>query len=181
MLGRQSLLEHVLGRARPQVQEILISANGDPARFGTLGLPVLADTVPDFAGPLAGVLAGLEWLRSERPGIELLATFATDSPWFPVDLVERLRRERSRGGADLAVAASGGRVHPVFALWPVQLTDALGEALRREGLRRAETFLRRYRLAVVEWPSEPRDLFFNINTEMELDAAAALLAAQGSG
>lgn len=181
MLGRQSLLEHVLGRARPQVQDIVISANGDPERFGALGLPVLADTVPDFAGPLAGVLAGLEWLRTERPGIELLATFATDSPWFPVDLVERLRRERLRRGADLAVAASGGRVHAVFALWPVRLTDALGEALRREGLRKAEAFLRRYRLAVVEWPSEPRDPFFNINTEEELDAAAGVLAAQGSG
>lgn len=180
-LGGQTLLGHALGRARAQVRDIVISANGDPSRFGAFGLPVLADTVPDFAGPLAGVLAGLEWLRAERPGIELLATFATDSPCFPGDLVERLRRERLRQRAELAVAASAGRLHAVFALWPVSLTEALGEALRREGLRKAEAFLRRYPLAVVEWPCEPRDPFFNINTEAELDAAARLLAAQGSG
>ncbi len=180
LLGGRTLLERVIERVRPQVGGIILNANGDPARFGHFGLPVVADGVAGFAGPLAGVLAGLDWAAEERPDLPWLVSIATDTPFFPSDLVARLVAATEAEGADLACAASGGRTHPVFGLWPVRLKDDLRRALVDEGLRKIDAWTARYRLATVTFPAEPVDPFLNVNTPDDL-AEAERLAPGGRG
>src|SRR6185312_14927904 len=117
--------------ARPQVAALALNANGDPARFARYRLPVLPDSVEGFAGPLAGVLAGLDWAAERVADATHLASFATDAPFLPRDLVARLAAALE-GGADLACAASDGRAHPVFGLWPLRLREDLRRAVRDE-------------------------------------------------
>jgi molybdopterin-guanine dinucleotide biosynthesis protein A len=175
-LGGQPLLARVIDRAGPQVEALVVNANGDPARFAAFGLPVVADTVPDFAGPLAGILAGLEWTARERPDLAWVLSIATDTPFFPIDLVERLLVAVAREDAELACAASAGRSHPVFGLWPVGLAGVLRRALVEEGLRKIDVWTARFRLATVEFPAEPVDPFFNANRPEDLAEAERLLA-----
>ena len=129
LLAGRPILDHVIERLRPQLSRLLLNANGDPARFAAYGLPVVGDSPPDFAGPLAGVLAGLEWAAREAPDCPLLLSAPTDAPFLPRDLVRRLWAGREAEGADIAMAASGGRTHPVVGLWPVALAPALRHAL----------------------------------------------------
>ena len=129
LLGGIPLLERVIERLRPQVDALVLNANGDPTRFANFALPVAADTVPGFVGPLAGVLAGLDWAASHRPDCPYVVSAATDAPFLPIDLVVRLAEALDEAGADLACAASGGRSHPVFGLWPVRLRDDLRRAV----------------------------------------------------
>ena len=143
----RSLLELVIERVRPQVAALVLNANGDPARFATYGLPVVADTVPDFAGPFAGILAGLDWTAANRPDCPMIVTVATDAPFLPRDLVARMVQAMSEEGADLACAASGGQAHPVIGLWPVRFRDDLRHALVEEGIRKVDVWTARYRLA----------------------------------
>jgi molybdenum cofactor guanylyltransferase len=175
-LGGITLLERVEARLRPQVAALVLNANGDPARFAGFGLPVVADSIPGFAGPLAGVLAGLDWAAAHRPDCAFVASVATDAPFFPPDLVSRLAQALSAGGADLACAASDGRAHPVFGLWPVRLREDLRHALVAEGVRKVDVWTGRYRLVEVPFPDRPIDPFFNANRPEDLDTAAALLA-----
>ena len=177
LLGGMTLLEHVIERMRPQVDVLLLNANGDPARFAKFGLPVVADSVPDFAGPLAGVLAGLDWAAAHRPDCADIVTAATDAPFLPGDLVNRLAAEREMAGADLACAASGGRTHPVFGLWPVRLRENLRRAILQEGTRKVDQWTVRYRLAAVPFADRPIDPFFNANRPEDLEVAAQLLKA----
>src|SRR5438046_88594 len=118
-VGGKTILERVLARLTPQCARVILNANGDPARFADAGLPVVADSVPDFAGPLAGILAGLDWTAAHRPDCSVVASVATDAPFLPEDLVERLARGTEAADAELARAASGGQAHPVIGLWPV--------------------------------------------------------------
>ncbi len=173
-LGGQALLGHVLGRIASQVGAVALSANGDPARFATWGLPVLADPLPDFPGPLAGILAGMRWAQAEHPQAELLLSVPTDTPLLPVDLVSRLLAVRT-AAAPIACAASGGRSHPVVALWPVGLADALAGALA-DGVHGVARFAARHGVAVAAFSAEPYDPFVNINDSHAL-AAVSLLAA----
>ena len=177
LLGGISLLERVIARLRPQVTALVLNANGDPARFDAFGLPVVADSVPDFAGPLAGVLAGLDWTARLRPDCEFVVSAATDAPFLPGDLVVRLGHGLDEAGADLACAASGGRSHPVFGLWPVRLRHELRRAVVEEGVRKVDQWTERYRLVTVSFSDRPIDPFFNANRPEDLDAATALLAA----
>jgi molybdopterin-guanine dinucleotide biosynthesis protein A len=176
-LGGRTLLDHVIDRIGPQVSGLILNANGDPARFARFGLPVVADSVPDFAGPLAGVLAGLDWAAANRPDCAGVVSVPTDAPFLPRDLVARLSRERNEAGADLACAASGGRPHPVVGLWPVRLRDALREAVAIEGIRKVDVWTARYRLTIVDFPEQRPGLdpFFNANRPADLDRAAELL------
>ena len=176
-LGGRTILHHVVERAAPQVETLALSANGDPDRFAGYGLPVLADPIPDFAGPLAGILAGLEWAATRQPCSPWLLSVATDTPFFPPDLAERLLAAVTAEGADLALAASAGKVHPVFGLWPVRLAADLRRALIEEGMRKVSQWAARYRLARVEFPVGAIDPFFNVNRPEDLDRAEWHLAA----
>jgi len=174
-LGGISLLDRVIERLRPQVEAMVLNANGDPARFARFALPVVADSVPGFAGPLAGVIAGLDWAAVERPDCPYVVSVATDAPFLPADLVARLAEGLEGAGADLACAASGGRAHPVFGLWPVRLRDDLRQAVVEEGIRKVDLWTARYKLVTVPFADEPVDPFFNANRPADFDAAAALL------
>jgi len=176
-IGGRTLLELVIDRMRPQVAALVLNANGDPARFAGYGLPVVADSVPDNPGPLAGVLAGLDWAAANRADCSLIATVPTDAPFLPTDLVTRMATRLTAEGADLACAASGGQPHPVIGLWPVRLRDDLRRAVRDEGLRKVDVWTARYRLATVGFADAPVDPFFNANRLEDLDRAAALLDA----
>jgi len=179
-LGSGTILTHVIARARPQTDGLLLNANGDPARFAAFGLPVAADVVEGFAGPLAGVLSGMAWARAHRPDLPWIATIATDTPFFPRDLVARLLAAALRAGADLACAASGGRAHPVFGLWPVRLAEDLRRAMLEEEIRKVDLWTARHRLVEVSFAAEPIDPFFNTNRPEDLAEAERLLGAVGS-
>lgn len=168
VLAGATILDRVIARARPQVVALALNANGDPARFATYGLPVVADSIPDFAGPLAGVLAGLDWAAAQVPGTTHVASFATDAPFLPIDLVARLTAAVSDGKHELACAASNGRAHPVFGLWPLALREDLRAALT-SGLRKVDQWTARHRLATVEFSTKPYDPFFNANTPEDLN------------
>ena len=165
-LAGQTLLARTIARARPQVGRLLLNANRDPGQFTRYGLPVLADTIGDHWGPLAGILAGLEHLRDAWPQITWMASFPTDSPFFPEDLVARLAA--AVPGNELAMASSRGQLEPVFGLWPVAIANELRGALSN-GVRKVEDFARRYRLGSVDFPT---DSFFNVNTPDDLQHAA---------
>ncbi len=172
-LAGQTLLARVIARAAPQVGPLVINANGDPARFAAYGLPVAPDSIEGFAGPLAGVLSGMDWAADNAPDCPWIATFATDAPFFPMDMVARLRAATE--GADMACAASGGRAHPVFGLWPVRLRDALRRAMTEEDIRKVDVWTARYRLAQVDFAAHPIDPFFNANRPEDLAKAEDFL------
>ena len=178
VIGGIPLLERVIERMRPQVETLVLNANGDPARFAGFGLPVVPDSVPDYAGPLAGVLAGLDWTAAHRSDCTYVVSVATDAPFLPTDLVSRLLRGMEKSGAELACAASGGQPHPVIGLWPVRLREDLRHAVVDETVRKVDVWTARYRLATVPFASEPIDPFFNANRPEDLATAAALLAAE---
>lgn len=175
LLGGIPLLEWVIKRLRPQVDALVLNANGDPTRFAPFALPVAPDTVLGFAGPLAGVLAGLDWTVSHRPDCPYVVSVATDAPFLPVDLVARLAEPLNEARADLSCAASGGRSHPVFGLWPVRLREDLRRAVVDQGIRKVDLWTARHRLTTVSFPVQPLDPFFNANSPEDLETAAALL------
>ena len=177
LLGGTPLLERVIKRLRPQVEALVLNANGDPARFARFLLPVVADSVPDFAGPLAGVLAGLDWAALHRPDCPYVVSVATDAPFLPVDLVARLAEGLDKARANLACAASGGRSHPVFGLWPVRLRDNLRRAVVDHGIRKVDLWTARHKLTTVPFADQPIDPFFNANRPEDFETAAALLRA----
>ena len=175
-LGGVPLLDRVIVRAAPQVAGLCLNANGDPSRFAPWTLPVVPDDVPGAPGPLAGILAALDWAAATRPEIELVASFPCDAPFIPRDLVARLAAARRGERAEIAVAASGGRTHPVVALWPVALRGELRRALVEEGIRKVERWMARHPTAVVEFACDPADPFLNGNTPEDLAEAERLLA-----
>jgi len=177
-LGGRPLIERIVERVRPQVSALLINANGDPARFDGFGLAVAADVIEGFAGPLAGILTGLEWAAENAPGAAWMASFATDAPFVPRDLVARLVAAAEDVGAEMACAASGGRTHPVFGLWPVRLRGQLRRAMEDEEMRKIDRWTARYRLVEVDFPCDPFDPFFNINEPRNLTEAERLLNAE---
>jgi molybdopterin-guanine dinucleotide biosynthesis protein A len=182
LLAGRPILAHIIARARPQVSALALNANGEPARFAGFGLPVVADSVPDFAGPLAGVLAGLDWAAGMQPECSHVASFAGDAPFFPLDLVQRLAAALADGRYDLACAASAGRAHPVFGLWPVALREDLRRALAVEAVHKVDVWTARHRLATVEFATVPIDPFFNANRPEDLTEAERLASlAQRSG
>lgn len=176
-LDGRPLLEHVVDRARPQVGDLVLNANGDPARFAHFGLPVVADVVEGFAGPLAGILTGLEWIAEHRPEAAWMMSFATDAPFFPTDMVARLRERAEANDADVACACSGDRTHPVFALWRPRLREDLRVALVEEEMRKIDRWTARYKVEEVAFDADSsgRDPFFNINRPEDLAEAETTL------
>jgi molybdopterin-guanine dinucleotide biosynthesis protein A len=175
-VGGATILTRVLTSLKLQCERVIINANGDPARFADTGLPVVADSVPDFAGPLAGILAGLDWAAAQAPQLEWLLSVPGDCPFLPKDLLERLHGARLAAGTPLACARSGEWRHPVVALWPVALREDLRRALTAEGLHKIEIWTARHGIAIADWPAEPVDPFFNVNTPDDAARAEALAA-----
>jgi molybdopterin-guanine dinucleotide biosynthesis protein A len=175
-IGGRTILDHVIARLTPQCDGLILNANGDPGRFASFGLPVVADTVEGFAGPLAGILAALDWTAANKPEIKWVLSAATDCPFLPRDLVARLQQAREGENAQLAVAASDGQTHPVIGLWNVALRDELRHALVVEDIRKIDRWTARYPLATVTWPVEPVDPFFNANTVDDIAEAERLAA-----
>jgi molybdopterin-guanine dinucleotide biosynthesis protein A len=152
-IGGRTILSRVIARLKPQCDGLLLNANGDPARFANFGLPVIPDSVADFPGPLAGILAALDWAATYRPDVSWVLSAAADCPFLPRDLLARLHHARAAENAQLAVAASNGQTHPVIGLWNVGLRDELRHALVVEDIRKIDRWTARYKLATVTWPS----------------------------
>ena len=174
-LGGQSLLHRVEARLAPQVDQLALNANGDPARFADLGMPVISDSIAGFAGPLAGVLAGLDWAASQ--GAETIVTAAADTPFFPCDLVPQLLLASEGMTQPLVLAATpdakrGTARHPTFGLWPVALRGDLRAALEG-GLRKMVLWTQEHGGREALFPQE--DAFFNVNTPEDLARAEEML------
>ena len=165
LLRGRPLLDHVTGRMAPQCRALVLNANGDPARFG--GMPVIADTLPDNPGPLAGILAGMRWAATRHPAATHLLSVPTDTPFLPHDLAARLTA--GRGAFPLACAASLGRTHPVIGIWQVSLADDLESWLRCGG-RRTDRWTALHGVAVIDFPATP-DPFLNINSPDDMTRA----------
>jgi molybdopterin-guanine dinucleotide biosynthesis protein A len=168
LLGRKPLLSHVIARLAPQVDALVLSANGDVNRFSEWNLPVVTDDIAGHPGPLAGILAGLMWAGGQ--GASHIVSVPTDTPFLPTDLVARLAQEKS----EIAVAASGDYTHFATALWPVSLRTAMEQALK-DGVRRMEDFLRGRDVAFVRYDATGGDPFFNINTPEDLAQAVRMM------
>ncbi|HWV52138.1 molybdenum cofactor guanylyltransferase MobA [Pseudorhodoplanes sp.] len=163
-IGGRTILERVIETVTPQCEGLILNANGDPSRFARFGLPVVPDDIPDFAGPLAGILVGLDWIAAHRPEIDWMVSVPGDCPFLPADLVGKLHAARSASGAPLACAKSGDWRHPVAGLWAVSLRADLRRALVDEDLHKIEVWTARHGIAIAEWPDRPVDPFFNVNT-----------------
>lgn len=179
VLGGRSMLMRVIERLRPQVGEMAVNLNADPALFPATDLEILPDTLPGFLGPLAGVLAALRHAAFKSPEPSHVLTVPVDTPFFPTSLAPRLSTAL-HSGAEIAVAFSAGEMHPLFALWPVALADDLEAWLHSDEKRRVRAFIARHASTAVEFPliptaAGPLDPFFNINTPEELHRAEAWL------
>ena len=174
----KSILERVLACLEPQCAAVILNANGDPARFADTGLPVVADSVPGFAGPLAGILAGLDWAAVHRPAIADIVSVPGDCPFLPADLVARLAAARAAAGVPLACARSGDWRHPVVGLWPVALREDLRKALLEDDMRKIEAWTARHGVAIAGWPATPVDPFFNVNAPQDAAEAERIAAQQ---
>jgi molybdopterin-guanine dinucleotide biosynthesis protein A len=177
-LSGEPMLAHVIARMGPQVGALIINANGDAARFSPFGLPVVPDTLEDFAGPLAGLHAGMVWSQRETPSARFVASLAGDTPFTPRELVARLKSTLLASGATCAIAASGSRQHPIVGLWDISLAGNVADALEK-GVRAMHRFAEDNASAVVDFPNfeiggTAIDPFFNVNTPADLETARML-------
>ena len=170
----RTLLEHVAARLMPQCDRVVVNANGDLERFAALGLPVVPDSIPNYVGPLAGILAALEWAAATTPPVEWVVSVPCDTPFLPTDLVRRLHEARTASRMPIACASSETGNHHAVGLWPVHLRQDLHDAIVRRGVRSVRDWSGGHGVAHAFWTSEIMDPFFNINTPDDLAAAAAL-------
>lgn len=180
-IGDRRLIDHVISRITPQVADVALNANGDAARFADLGLPVLPDSIDGFAGPLAGVLAGMDWAAEQHH--KFILTVAADTPFFPHNLCQLFQEVAGETGAAIVLAATpdpmrGSVRHPTFGLWSVALRDDLRAALT-SGIRKVVQWTDRHPNATALFSGGPVDPFFNVNTPDDLDKAKAI-AAEGA-
>jgi molybdopterin-guanine dinucleotide biosynthesis protein A len=179
LLDGKTLLRWVVDAARPQVARLMLNANGRSQRFAAEQLPVRADVVAGYAGPLAGILTGMVWAREQYPGTDWLLSLAADTPFLPPDLAQRLMERAQQEEAQIVLAASGDRVHPVIGLWHCALRDDLSRALQEEGVRTVMQWVERYRWSAVDFSADDSntsgpDPFFNINRPEDLETARVL-------
>jgi molybdopterin-guanine dinucleotide biosynthesis protein A len=175
-LGGRPILARILERLRPQVGALVLNANGDAARFGPFGLPVAADVVEGFPGPLAGILTGMRWAKANHAAARWMVSAAADAPFLPFDLVARLRAAAEAADAPLACACSQGQAHPVFGLWSIALEADLARAVIEEGVRKVDAWTSRHGCVQVDFPADGVDPFFNVNRPEDLAAAEALVS-----
>jgi molybdenum cofactor guanylyltransferase len=175
-IGGLTILERVLQRLRPQCASLVLNANAELERFADTGLSVVPDSVPDYPGPLAGILAGLDWAAKQTPAIEWVMSAPSDCPFLPRDLVARLHEAGAAAGRQLACARSGGRRHPIVALWPVARREDLRRAVTSEGARKVDGWIARFTIGFADWTAVPLDPFFNVNTPEDVAEAQRLAA-----
>ena len=173
IVGGKTILDRQLAATALHKVRV-INANGDLSRFDSYGLPVIPDNLPDWPGPLAGILSCLDWLADAHRECDLLLSCATDAPFIPSDLAARLLQVRADENATLAQARSSGRRHPVFGLWPVSIRQDLRTALLDDGLRKIDDFTDRFSLAIADFADYP-DPFSNVNRPVDIEAAEAFL------
>ena len=175
-LGGEPMLTHVLRQFAPQADAVVISANAATAAFANLGAAfgaaVVADPLPGFVGHLVGVLAAMEWAAAHAPRIDLVASVAGDTPFLPLDLVECLADALRCEDADVALAASHGRDHPVMAVWRVILAPRLRSHLQSNADRSVRGFQAALRAVIVRFDGAP-DPFLNVNSPEDLVRAHA--------
>ena len=174
-LGGEPLIQHVMSRLDRQVGRTVLNANGDANRFRSIFEIIVPDSIVGSVGPLAGVLAGLEWTRDNVPYASWVMTVACDSPFIPRNMFTQMGAAVEAAGADIACASSGGRTHPVFGLWPVRLADDLRRAILEEDIRKVDIWTSRYKVVQVEFAAEPFDPFFNANTPDDIVKAQQIL------
>lgn len=175
-LDGKPLVSHVAERLQPQCSHLILNANGDPSRYTAIDVPVVPDPLPNCPGPLAGVLAAMDWCAENNPGIRWIVSVPGDTPLIPDDLVARLHETRSAAQTPLACATSGGREHYTVSLWSIHLREDLRRALTSEGEHRVGGWAKAQGLTTADWPDEPLDPFFNINTPEDLNAAHTMLS-----
>lgn len=175
LIGGVPILDLVVGRAKPQVSSLLLNVNGDPELFQSYDLPIIPDVIDGYVGPLAGVLTGMEWVAAHMPDCVWLVSFATDAPFIPRDLVNRLLYSVEMENGEIACAISNNRTQPVFALWPVKLRHDLRQAIVEEDIRKIEAWTSRYRVVLVEFDTQTYDPFFNANRREDIEEAEHIL------
>ncbi|MCP4791003.1 MAG: molybdenum cofactor guanylyltransferase MobA [Gammaproteobacteria bacterium] len=175
-IAGKPLLQYVIERAKPQMSNLLLNANGDEQRYKQFQLPIQQDIVPDFAGPLAGVLSAMAWARAFQPQVTHVITMAADTPFYPADYVDRMLSAIDKT-QPLACASYQQRTQPVFGLWPVELHNDLHQALVEDGIHKVDLFTSRYGVADVQFDAMPYNPFFNVNRLDDVAAGEALLAA----
>ena len=181
-IAGRSVLARIVERIAPQVERLVLNANGDTTRFAAFGLETVPDAIGDFAGPLAGVLTGMEWAAAAGAGFTHILTVPTDAPFLPRDLARRLAAPIAAGEADMTCASSDGQAHPVVGVWPISLSGDLKRAMVEEDIRKVDRWTARYRLTQVDFGCEPFDPFFNMNRPEDAHRAedfAALADAAG--
>jgi molybdopterin-guanine dinucleotide biosynthesis protein A len=175
-LAGKTLLQRTIDRAQPQVHQLLLNANGNSLRFARTRLPVVADVFPNNLGPLAGIHAGFTWMQTKAPAAEWLVSFASDTPFFPANLVEELLTTANTSATRLVVATSKLNAHPVFALWHRSLKEEIEAQLNTGESPRLQEWMKNYNPAQVDFNADAYDPFFNINTPQDLYAAEPLAA-----
>ena len=183
-LGGRPMVAHVVERLRPQVMDLVVVANDPMPGLGALKVPVIADP-PDLQraaaregrrlGPLAGILAGMEWALKHHPHAGWILTAPADVPFLPLDLTVRLCGHMPVPEPDVLVIRHGRHREPSLGVWSVKLVDDLRRAILEEGMRRVEAFAERHRLAELAWPGGGA-AFMNVNTPDELSAASRRLS-----
>jgi len=174
-LGGRRILDYVIESAQNQLHTVIINANGDPQRFAEFNLPIQADIVPDFAGPLAGVVSAMAWVKQNKPAATHVITLAADTPFFPDDYVARMLELMALKQQRLACASYQGRTQPVFGLWPVDLFDDLYKALVEDDMRKVDRFTAPYGVADVAFDELADNPFFNVNKPEDLSAGELYL------
>jgi len=175
-LKGEPLVDRVIERVRPQTSQMIISSNAETPHLTKFRLPIVADVIEGQAGPLAGILTGMEWTRKNAPDCDWIVSFPTDAPFVPLDCVAQMHEQAVADGAEIVCAASGGRTHPVCALWQVKLADNLRQVMEEEEMRKIDLWTARHRLSVLEFSDQPFDPFFNINRPEDLEQAETILA-----
>ncbi len=174
-INGQPLLQYVIDRAKPQVEHLVLNANGDTDRYAHYGLPIQADIVPDFAGPLAGVVSAMAWARAFHPEATHVITMAADTPFYPADYIARMVSALDEEHT-LACASYKGRTQPVFGLWPIDLHNDMHHALTEEGIHKVDLFSARFGVADVAFDDMPYNPFFNVNRLEDVKQGEQLLA-----
>ena len=174
-LNGNLIIDHVINRLQSQTDELIINSNSSANLFREQGLAVVPDTIKGFAGPLAGILTGMEWVLQNRSNCEWIATFPSDAPFIPLNCVKEMQTCAKAEKSDIVCTSSGQRTHPVCGLWNVKLAPILRKGMINEGIRKIDLWTSRHQLSIIKFPDHPYDPFFNINRRDDLEQAEKII------